>query len=160
MAYTNNENNKFRLNVGCIVINKNEQVLLAKRIDIPDSWQFPQGGIKKGEKLNDTLGRELKEEIGLSTMDYNILGVTKKWTYYSFPKEIQNKQSYFAGQKQKWFLVELISNDEKISLNNNCSKAEFCAWKWVSYWYPLNIIAKFKYFSYKQAMYELRYYIP
>ena len=38
----------YRLNVGLIIINDNGKLLLCKRKNM-NSWQFPQGGIDKGE---------------------------------------------------------------------------------------------------------------
>ena len=56
--------NGFRPNVGIIVSNGDDKVLWARRVG-QDSWQFPQGGIKRDEAPEDALYRELLEELGL-----------------------------------------------------------------------------------------------
>ena len=47
-----------------IIINNDGRFWLGKRIGT-EAWQFPQGGIDKGEKVRDAMYRELQEETGL-----------------------------------------------------------------------------------------------
>lgn len=75
----------FRANVGIILANTQGQVLLAKRIE-SDSWQFPQGGINRGETPIDAMYRELYEEVGLLSQHVQLLGMTKDWLRYRLPK--------------------------------------------------------------------------
>ena len=49
-----------RSGVGIVVLNKNNKVFVAKRIDNPKNfWQMPQGGIDEGENNLDAALREL-----------------------------------------------------------------------------------------------------
>ena len=85
-----------------------------------------------------------------------ILGVTSSWLRYRLPKRLRryNSSSRFRGQKQKWYLLKLVGDENDISMN--CSdKPEFDAWRWVSYWYPLTEIVAFKQEVYRQALREL-----
>ena len=75
----------FRANVGIILANTQGQVLLAKRIG-DDSWQFPQGGIDRGETPIDAMYRELHEEVGLHPHHVKLLGVTNNWLRYRLPR--------------------------------------------------------------------------
>ncbi len=68
----------FRPNVGIILVNSSGQVLWARRCG-QDAWQFPQGGIKTDESAEDAMYRELKEEVGLTPTDVEVLGVTRGW---------------------------------------------------------------------------------
>ena len=54
----------FRPNVGIILLNQRNQVFWGKRIR-SHSWQFPQGGIDRGETPEQAMYRELHEEVGL-----------------------------------------------------------------------------------------------
>ena len=105
----------FRPNVGIIICNSRGQLLWAKRIG-QDAWQFPQGGIRQGERLQHALFRELKEEVGLEPGDVEIISSTKGWLYYQLPKNLirQHSNPVCIGQKQKWYLLGLRATEDKI----------------------------------------------
>lgn len=51
-----------------IIINKNNQVLIAKRASHQhqgDKWEFPGGKVEDNESSQEALQRELKEELGV-----------------------------------------------------------------------------------------------
>ncbi|MDX1453362.1 MAG: RNA pyrophosphohydrolase [Oleiphilaceae bacterium] len=145
----------FRPNVGIILANQHNEVFWARRIG-QDSWQFPQGGIKFNEAPEEALYRELHEEIGLSASDVEILATTKGWLRYRLPKRMIRHHSHpvCVGQKQKWFLLRMLSSDERVSMDQSASP-EFDGWQWVSYWYPLGQVVSFKREVYRRAMREL-----
>lgn len=145
----------YRPNVGIILCNQAGDVLWAKRIG-QDAWQFPQGGIKSGESYEQALYRELQEEVGLTSNDVKIIGSTKGWLRYRLPKRMirNDNQPVCVGQKQKWFLLQLISSDTLINVAQN-EQPEFDGWNWVSYWYPLGQVVAFKRDVYRRALTEL-----
>ena len=65
----------FRPNVGIILLNQRNQVFWGKRIR-SHSWQFPQGGIDRGETPEQAAVRELREETGLTGRINTLIGVT------------------------------------------------------------------------------------
>jgi putative (di)nucleoside polyphosphate hydrolase len=146
----------FRPNVGILVANKHGEVLWARRVGGRDAWQFPQGGINKGESPEQALFRELEEEVGLTADDVEILGRTRGWLRYRLPKQFirVGQKPLCIGQKQKWFLLRILSDDNAVRLDLN-KKPEFDHWQWVSYWYPLNEVVSFKREVYRKAMKEL-----
>ncbi|MDO9317946.1 MAG: RNA pyrophosphohydrolase [Gammaproteobacteria bacterium] len=145
----------FRPNVGIIICNPHGQLLWAKRIG-QDAWQFPQGGIRHGERLQQALYRELKEEVGLGPADVEIISSTKGWLYYELPKNLirQNSNPVCIGQKQKWYLLKMRCDEQNINLRAN-NMPEFDDWQWVSFWYPLSQVIDFKREVYRQALKEL-----
>ena len=147
----------YRLNVGIILVNETNHVFLGKRHG-HDAWQFPQGGLAPGETPKDALFRELREEIGLERGDVEILGVTKRWLKYRLPKQYlrYGSEPIVIGQKQKWFLLKLRVNDQKIRLDLSNSP-EFDSWRWVDYHEPQNLVIFFKKQVYIQALKELEY---
>ena len=144
----------FRHGVGIILVNNKRQVFLAKRIG-KMAWQFPQGGIHEGEAPEEAMFRELKEEIGLNPEDVKILTITKRWLKYRLPKRLIRQHSHplCIGQKQKWFLLRMVSDDDVFDLAHTESP-EFDSWAWVSYWYPLTQVVPFKRRVYSLAMKE------
>ena len=145
----------FRPNVGIILANKCGQVLWAKRIG-QDAWQFPQGGINSDETPKEAMYRELYEEIGLQPEDVRIISCTRGWLRYRLPRRLVRKDSrpLCVDQKQKWFLLELVSPDEQVRVNLSESP-EFDDWRWVSYWFPIGRVVSFKRDVYRRAMKEL-----
>ncbi|MEP4148980.1 MAG: RNA pyrophosphohydrolase [Halioglobus sp.] len=146
----------FRPNVGIVLANNQGQVLWARRVGGRDAWQFPQGGINRGESPEEALYRELEEEVGLQPEAVEVLGVTRGWLRYRLPKRFLRKgqKPLCIGQKQKWFLLRMLEDDDAVQLDLN-DKPEFDHWQWVSYWYPLNEVISFKREVYRRAMKEL-----
>ena len=144
----------FRANVGIVICNRMGQVFWAKRYG-QHSWQFPQGGIDKGETAEQAMYRELHEEVGLMPEDVEVLAVTKNWVRYKLPKRLirQGSNPVCIGQKQKWFLLQLTCNEEDVNVLKS-GHPEFDDWRWVSYWYPVRNVVSFKRDVYRRVMKE------
>lgn len=143
----------YRANVGIILVNKANKVLWAQRIR-QNSWQFPQGGVKPNEPAIAALYRELHEEIGLRPQDVEIMAATTQWHKYNIPTRlIRNTTPRCIGQKQKWFLLRLLSDDSAISLHHE-NTPEFSNWAWVHYWLPIKQVINFKRQVYRKALEE------
>ncbi len=146
----------FRPNVGIVIHNDEGRVLWGRRVGGFDAWQFPQGGIERGESIEEALYRELGEEVGLTDRDVEIRRRTKGWLRYRTPENLRRRDSSpaFMGQKQKWFLLRLLADDDAVRTDHGASP-EFDAWRWVSYWYPVGQIIAFKRGVYRRALREL-----
>lgn len=145
----------FRPNVGIVIANGRGDVLWAQRVR-QSGWQFPQGGIHKGESPEQALYRELHEEVGLSRGDVEVLGSTRSWLRYRLPTRLirPGDGRKCIGQKQKWYLLLLKSPDSAIHFDGS-DKPEFDHWQWVSYWYPVNQVVDFKRNVYQRMLKEL-----
>ena len=144
----------YRPNVGIVICNRKGQVLWAKRYG-QNSWQFPQGGINENETPEQAMYRELFEEVGLTRKDVKILYSSKHWLRYRLPKRLLRYDSkpMCIGQKQRWFLLQLLSDDSCINMQTN-KVPEFDGWRWVSFWYPVRQVVSFKRDVYRKAMKE------
>jgi len=146
----------YRLNVGLIILNDKGKLLLCKRKNV-NSWQFPQGGIDSGETPYKAAKRELFEEVGIKANSVSLLGSINDWVKYEIPKKSRRNgflKKKIIGQKQKWYMFKL-NKDVIISFDNDPDN-EFEEFKWVSYWYPLYVIIKFKENVYRKVLNELR----
>lgn len=127
----------YRPGVGIALFNRQGLVLIAERIDRPDAWQLPQGGIDEGENPEIAVFREMEEEIG--TRSAEIIGVMDEWLSYDFPPLGKNSTSpetlawrdKYRGQRQKWFALKFLGGDKDIRLNVPHAKPEFKQWKWI-----------------------------
>lgn len=145
----------YRPNVGIILVNQRNEVFWGKRIR-EHAWQFPQGGIKRGETPEDAMYRELHEEVGLMPEHVEILGRTQGWLRYDVPKHWIKRQwrDTYRGQKQIWYLLRLVGRDCDVSLRAS-NHPEFDAWRWSQFWVPLDTVIDFKRGVYRQALKEL-----
>ncbi|MBK1972169.1 RNA pyrophosphohydrolase [Campylobacter sp. TTU-622] len=138
-----NKIKNYRPNVAAIILSSSYplkcKIFIAKRNDMENIWQFPQGGIDKGESARNALFRELKEEIG--TDDIEIIAEYPKWLSYDFPDKIAQKMHPYKGQTQKYFLVRL-KDDKKINIHTKCP--EFSAYEFVELKQIFKMINHFK----------------
>lgn len=150
----------YRPNVGIILLNENNKVFWGKRIREP-SWQFPQGGIKPGESPETAMYRELTEETGLLPQHIKILGRTRDWLRYDVPNQWVRREwrGSYRGQKQIWFLLRLIAQENNIYLRASNSP-EFDGWRWHEYWAPIDEVIDFKKNVYEGALTELSRFVP
>jgi putative (di)nucleoside polyphosphate hydrolase len=149
----------YRPNVGIVLCNARNEVFWGRRIK-DHFWQFPQGGMERGETPEQAVFRELEEEVGLKSHHVRILGRTRNWLRYEVPSQwIRREQrGCFRGQKQIWFLLRLVARDSDVSLRA-CDHPEFDAWRWHEYWIPLDSVVEFKREVYVKALNELARYL-
>lgn len=150
----------FRPNVGIILLNQRNQVFWGKRLRT-HSWQFPQGGIKQGESPEQAMFRELHEEVGLLPEHVRIVARTREWMRYEVPNHYirRDARGHYKGQKQIWFLLELVGRDTDMNLRAT-NHPEFDAWRWNDYWVPLDAVIEFKRGVYQSALTELARFLP
>ncbi len=145
----------FRANVGIVLMRDAGQVFLGRRFR-GRGWQFPQGGMRRGEQLEESLYRELHEEVGLSSNDVEVLGSTSSWLRYRLPARYirRNRRPLCIGQKQRWFLLRVKSEDVRFAFDST-SEPEFDQWRWSDYWEPVREVIYFKRPVYQRALTEL-----
>jgi putative (di)nucleoside polyphosphate hydrolase len=145
----------FRANVGIVLMQEGGKLFIGRRSG-GKGWQFPQGGMRRGERAEDALFRELGEEIGLSRDDVQIVGSTQRWLRYRLPERYVRRDSrpLCIGQKQRWFLLRLLRPDPKFRFDTT-GEPEFDRWRWVDYWQPIREVIYFKRTVYTRALHEL-----
>jgi putative (di)nucleoside polyphosphate hydrolase len=145
----------FRANIGIILMGEDSRLFLGRRTG-GRGWQFPQGGIGRGETLVESLYRELREEIGLASSDVEILANTDRWLRYRLPARYvrRNAHPLCIGQKQRWFLLRLRRPSVTFQFDQT-PQPEFDRWRWVDYWQPIREVIYFKRAVYTQALHEL-----
>jgi putative (di)nucleoside polyphosphate hydrolase len=145
----------FRANVGIVLMAGDGRLFLGRRRG-GRGWQFPQGGMREGESAEESLFRELHEEVGLEPAAVRLLGHTDRWLRYRLPSRFvrRQQQPVCVGQKQRWFLLRMAADDQQIQLDAT-GEPEFDRWRWVDYWQPVKEVIYFKRPVYVTALHEL-----
>ena len=145
----------FRPNVGIVLMREDGQLFWARRVN-RDGWQFPQGGMNSDETPLEAMFRELREETGLAPHHVEVLGSTLGWLRYRLPRRFvrRNERPACIGQKQVWFLLRLVGNDDDVRLDET-ETPEFDRWRWVDFWYPAAHVVAFKREVYEKALRQL-----
>jgi putative (di)nucleoside polyphosphate hydrolase len=144
-----------RSGVGIVVLNKNNQVFVARRIDNNKNfWQMPQGGVDKNEDYLAAAYRELEEETSIKNVD--LVGELDGLISYELPKHLLGViwKGKYRGQEQKWFVVRFLGNDSEININTD--HPEFCEWKWVELENITDLVVDFKLHVYEDVKKKVR----
>ena len=144
--------NLYRLGIGMMMLNSKNQAFVAERKKPKNAWQMPQGGIEMNELPQDALLREAMEEIG--TNNFHIITESSNWLKYDFPLKYKRKwfSGKYIGQKQKWFLLNFLGDDDEININT--VGAEFVSWKWIDVNELEEMIVDFKKEMYRNIVSE------
>ena len=143
-----------RKGVGIVLLNNENKVFVAKRIDNPKNfWQMPQGGVDEDENYYEAALRELKEETSITSVEL-IQEINKKLTYI-LPNHLIGIiwKGRFKGQTQKWFVMRFIGNESEININTK--NPEFLDWKWIDLEDLTKIAVNFKLDVYKNLKQEV-----
>ena len=138
-----------RSGVGIVLINKDNKVFVAKRIDNPKNfWQMPQGGTNNNEEFLSAAYRELEEETSIKNAE--LIKELDGLTTYELPDHLLGIiwKGKYRGQEQKWFLMRFLGSDEDINVKTK--NPEFLEWKWVNLERITDIVVDFKLHVYKK----------
>ena len=152
---SNLENLPYRNGVGVVLLNKDNKVFVAKRIDNPKNfWQMPQGGKDEGEDNRHAALRELFEETSIKNV--SIIKEIDGTISYNLPKNLLGIiwKGKYKGQIQKWYIMKFNGNDSEINLKTK--NPEFLEWKWIDIDKITDNVVSFKKEVYKKLKNEVK----
>ena len=144
-----------RSGVGIVVLNKENKVFVAKRIDNQKKfWQMPQGGVNKGEDYLDAAYRELEEETSINSVE--LIKELDGLISYELPKNLLGIiwKGKYRGQEQKWFVMRFLGQDNQINIET--AQPEFSEWKWIELEKITDLVVDFKMHVYKNIQEQVR----
>ena len=147
-----------RSGVGIVLLNKQNKVFVARRIDNPKNfWQMPQGGVDEGEDNLKAAFRELEEETSIKSVE--LIKELDGTLTYDLPDRLLGIiwKGKFKGQKQKWFIMRFKGNDTEIDLKTK--HPEFLDWKWIDIDDIANVSVNFKLEVYKKIQLVVKNFI-
>ena len=131
----------YRLNVGIMIVNREQKILAGDAFHYPGEWMMPQGGIDQTESSQAAMQRELYEETGLQTQQVRLIREHDAWLQYLFRKPQYKDDIYYIGQRQKWFLLEYNGS---LPDAENVKEQEFSCFDWVDAQWLVEQIPPFK----------------
>jgi len=140
----------YRSGVGIVVLNRNNKVFVARRIDNPKNfWQMPQGGVDKNEDFLTAAFRELDEETSIKSVE--LIKELDGFITYNLPDHLLGIiwKGKYKGQSQKWFVMRFIGEDSEININTK--HPEFLEWKWVELSEITKLVVNFKLDLYQEV---------
>ena len=143
------KNLPLRNGVGIVVLNNQNKVFVAKRIDNPKNfWQMPQGGVDEGEDFLTAAYRELEEETSIKNV--KLIQEIDGTLTYELPKHLLGIiwKGKYKGQKQKWFVMRFLGKDNDINIKTK--KPEFLEWRWIELDMITEVAVDFKLHIYKE----------
>lgn len=121
-------NSEYRTNVVGVLRNKQGKFLIQKNARMKNHWQFPQGGVDKGEEPDQAAMREVSEEIGTDPQLLKLIKLIPESHTYDWPPYGQLLKGY-KGQTQTAYLIEFLGQKSDIDPSNSHEVDEV---KWVS----------------------------
>lgn len=98
--------------VGAFIINQKGELFLMKSHKWSDRYVIPGGHIELGERMEDALLREVKEETGLDVYDPQFICF---W-------EFINESEFYKKKHMLFFNFLVKTNDEKVTLNEEAQE--------------------------------------
>jgi len=121
----------FRKGVSALIINDKNEFLLVNLVSFKTHFfAIPGGGLEGKETLEESVYREIKEELGIGKQSLELLGLSREPIQFKFKtKKLNRDDIEYDGSERYFFGFKFIGKDSEIKLQ----EGEIRTYKWVSY---------------------------
>jgi bis(5'-nucleosidyl)-tetraphosphatase len=109
------------LSAGVVVVRRAEDGWRVLLLRVYNYWDCPKGVVEAGEGPLDTARREVREETGITDLEF-------RWG-----EEFIETPPYSKGKVARYYLAETHTADAKLTINPQLGRAEHHEWRWLSW---------------------------
>ena len=109
------------LSAGVVVVRRAEDGWRVLLLRVYNYWDCPKGVVESGEGPLDTARREVREETGITDLEF-------RWG-----EEFIETPPYSKGKVARYYLAETHTADAKLPINPQLGRAEHHEWRWLSW---------------------------
>lgn len=121
----------YRKGVAALIVNKNLEFLLVNLISFEEKYfAIPGGGSDPNESLEDTVYREIKEELGIEKESLELVGKSENPLQFKFAEiKLCRSGIEYEGSEKNFFGFKFIGDDSEIKVQED----EVRSYKWVPF---------------------------
>lgn len=124
------------------------ELLLLHKPRKNDSWQLPQGGVEKGETIEQAAVRELKEEASVDGC--RVLGTSEVFYKYDFPAGFRRFRPDNVCGQQINFVLALAPENTQVTVDG----VEVDGFVWVTMQTAVKYVKRKEYLELMKGLYE------
>ncbi len=111
----------YRQGIIAIIIDPDDKFLILNLSSYDKhQWNFLGGGQDSGETFEDTLWREINEEIGMNKDSFEMLNKSENKLSWDYPPEVLKvnikKGKYYKGQEKEPYLLRFTGDKKDIKI--------------------------------------------
>jgi 8-oxo-dGTP pyrophosphatase MutT (NUDIX family) len=106
---------------GAVVFRRTDQGIRLLMLRAYRNWDFPKGIVDPGEEQLDTARREVREETGLSEIEF------------PFGEEFKETLPYSGQKIARYYLAETTEHDIELPVSPELKRPEHHEFRWVSF---------------------------
>lgn len=115
------EEKKYIRSAGAVVFRRTERGVRLLVLRAYKNWDFPKGLVESGEDALAAAKREVKEETGLTAVDY------------PFGDEYKETLPYAANKIARYYLAETEEHQIELPVSTALGRPEHHEFRWVSF---------------------------
>ena len=121
----------YRNGVSALIVNKDNKILVVNLNSFEESYfAIPGGGSEDGESLEESVYREINEELGIDRKSLVLIGKSEIPLRFKFKViKLSRDEKEYVGSEKYFFGFRFTGQDDEIKFNDG----EVRSYKWVAF---------------------------